>query len=274
MIYITTAGCCRTPDLGYGAKKPKPCKHNSFYITLAAYEKQHGSVGVGAGKGTSPQHASTASSTGRSSGFDPQGADPSAARGLQKLHPAPARESDLDARRPDQARGKEGSAHVKRDASSHPSDPRGGDASGSADANEAQASGTIRVTGAGSGKSGVGPAKRRKGLRRGRGFDASKAQREKVRDLACVFCGRDDGVVIDPAHLWPRGKGGCDSADCVIPLCREHHRAFDDHQLELLPYLVRKGYHAEMAHAIGAHGVSPGELIGRCTGPEAERSAA
>jgi hypothetical protein len=35
-----------------------------------------------------------------------------------------------------------------------------------------------------------------------------------------------------------------------------------------MPYLVRREYHAEMAHAIGAHGVSPGELLDRCTGPK------
>jgi hypothetical protein len=56
------------------------------------------------------------------------------------------------------------------------------------------------------------PAKPRKGMKKGRQFAASKAQREKVRGLPCAFCGREasDYVAIDPAHVWPRGKGGCD----------------------------------------------------------------
>lgn len=51
-VYITAAGCCRE-DLGYGAKKPKACKHDSFYITLAAYEKQNTTRGGDASAGRS-----------------------------------------------------------------------------------------------------------------------------------------------------------------------------------------------------------------------------
>lgn len=164
---------------------------------------------------------------------------------LRNLHPAPDDERDGRAQRPIRpVADPESEAHVKRDASL--SKPR------------------------------------RKPLRRGKGFSASKAQRRKVEGLSCVACGREEGGgwTIDPAHLWPRGKGGCNSPDCVIPLCRlvstgfGCHRSFDENQLELLPSLVRKGYHREMAHAIGEHEVSPGELIERCTGPAPERSAA
>ena len=108
---------------------------------------------------------------------------------------------------------------------------------------------------------------RRRSLKRGRGFAVAKAQRDKVKLLPCAYCGRDGDdlyVLIDPAHLWPRGKGGCDDPLCVVPLCREHHQAFDLGSLELLPSLVSRGYFPEMAHAI-THGVSPTELVRRLT---------
>src|SRR5690349_18993525 len=60
--------------------------------------------------------------------------------------------------------------------------------------------------------------RKRSTLKRTNGFAASKAQRAKVKGLVCLACGRegteDGSVVIDPAHLWPKGKGGCDKADC------------------------------------------------------------
>jgi hypothetical protein len=74
---------------------------------------------------------------------------------------------------------------------------------------------------------------------------ASAAQREKVRDLRCVVCGRSP---VDPAHLVPRTRGGCDHADCVIPLCRTHHRLYDAAQLALVVHIGR-GLRRERAHA-------------------------
>jgi hypothetical protein len=53
---------------------------------------------------------------------------------------------------------------------------------------------------------------------------------------------------VDPAHLVPRSRGGCDHPDCVIPLCRTHHRLYDKAGLSLLPYLGR-GWRRERAHA-------------------------
>jgi hypothetical protein len=76
---------------------------------------------------------------------------------------------------------------------------------------------------------------------------ASPAQREKVAGQACVVCGRL--TRIDPAHLIPRALGGCDEADCVVPLCREHHRAYDGGELDLLAHL-EPFWREEIAHAV------------------------
>jgi predicted restriction endonuclease len=54
---------------------------------------------------------------------------------------------------------------------------------------------------------------------------ASVVQRAEVAGLRCLVCGA--ATRIDPAHLVPRSLGGCDEADCVVPLCRTHHRAYD-----------------------------------------------
>jgi hypothetical protein len=94
----------------------------------------------------------------------------------------------------------------------------------------------------------------------------SPAQRAKVRARRCAACGRDGGV--DPAHLIPRSKRGCDHADCVVPLCRRCHRAFDDGALDLLRHL-EPGYRRELAHAL--EHVSLMELVRRVTGKRAAR---
>jgi hypothetical protein len=78
-----------------------------------------------------------------------------------------------------------------------------------------------------------GPA-RTKPLKKGRGFAASPAQRDKVRDVACIVCGEWQ---TDPAHLTARARGGCDDPLCVVSLCRSHHRLLDAGSLDLLPYL-------------------------------------
>lgn len=105
------------------------------------------------------------------------------------------------------------------------------------------------------------------GLRRGRGFAVHPKQRAKVKGLPCAACGRaeDEWTAVDPAHVWPRGKGGCDHPDCVIPLCRTCHVAFDGGDLELLPSLIDRGYWVEMAHPTLCHQVSPYTLTERLT---------
>jgi hypothetical protein len=52
-----------------------------------------------------------------------------------------------------------------------------------------------------------------------------------------------------PPHLAPRSLGGCDAPDCVVPLCRMHHRAYDLGEFELLPYLEPQ-WRIEVAHAV------------------------
>ncbi len=75
---------------------------------------------------------------------------------------------------------------------------------------------------------------------------ASAAQRRKVSGLRCLVCGRS---AVDPAHLVPRRLGGCDSPDCVVALCRTHHRMFDTGGLALMPYLG-PGVEGELRHAL------------------------
>ena len=78
---------------------------------------------------------------------------------------------------------------------------------------------------------------------------ASRQQRFKIRGLVCVVCGCNYETHLDPAHVVSRALGGCDSADCVIPLCREHHRAYDAGTLDLSLHLT--GTHVtELTHAL------------------------
>ncbi len=129
-----------------------------------------------------------------------------------------------------------------------------------------------------------GKPRRSSTLKRTDGFAASKAQRQKVKGLVCLGCGReateDGSLVIDPAHLWPRGKGGCDKADCVIPLCRlvsdgsGCHGLFDSGRLDLLSRLEVRDFHeayaSEIVHPIAEHGVSLVALVRRLTGSDWE----
>jgi hypothetical protein len=56
---------------------------------------------------------------------------------------------------------------------------------------------------------------------------------------------------IDPAHITPRSHGGCDHEDCVCPLPRRLHTAFDEGKLDLLPWLTLD----EQAHAVKHLGI-------------------
>jgi hypothetical protein len=75
---------------------------------------------------------------------------------------------------------------------------------------------------------------------------AAGEQRAKVAGRGCIAC---RARTADPAHLTARSRGGCDEADCVVPLCRRCHRAFDDGRLDLLGYL-EPGHRAELSHAV------------------------
>lgn len=86
---------------------------------------------------------------------------------------------------------------------------------------------------------------------------ASDAQRRKVLRMGASIVSAQGPC--DPAHLWPRGRGGCDDALCVVPLTRAEHAAYDLGQLDLLPHLLSRGLVAELQHALGHAG---GDLIG------------
>ena len=83
-------------------------------------------------------------------------------------------------------------------------------------------------------------------MKRGKGFAASPAQRAKVRDERCVKCGESP---CDPAHTISRAMGGDDDPRCVVPLCREHHRAYDTGQISILEYLEPR-FREEVAYAV------------------------
>jgi hypothetical protein len=97
------------------------------------------------------------------------------------------------------------------------------------------------------------PLRRRTPLERSASLAASQAQRDKVAGERCIVC--DLTTRIDPAHVIPRSLGGCDHADCVVPLCRLHHRAYDRGQLDLVPYLEPR-FRREAAHAVGHVGLA------------------
>lgn len=103
----------------------------------------------------------------------------------------------------------------------------------------------------------IGPKTKRRSLKKGRGFQASKVQQKKVRGLACIYCGRDPMVVqIDPAHVYPRGRVSCECKDGVIPLCRLHHEQYDRDEIDLLPLLITQNLRVEMVHHVLVHDVS------------------
>lgn len=104
-------------------------------------------------------------------------------------------------------------------------------------------------------------------MKRGRGFGASSKQRARVKEEPCVHCGR---LGVDPAHLLPRSRGGCDDPLCVVPLCRKCHEAFDRHELDLLSFLLSAGCFDEIAHIISAHRLSPLSVLEHLTASQWE----
>jgi hypothetical protein len=77
----------------------------------------------------------------------------------------------------------------------------------------------------------------------------SPTQRRKADAGSCRVCGVEH---CDPAHVVDRSLGGCQDEDCVVPLCRSHHRLYDEGVLDLLPYLDLR----EQGHAAGHIGLS------------------
>jgi len=56
----------------------------------------------------------------------------------------------------------------------------------------------------------------------------SKARVAWVKALGCVICG---AVPSDNAHTAGGGTGYKAGYETIVPLCREHHRAYDEHLL-------------------------------------------
>jgi hypothetical protein len=96
-------------------------------------------------------------------------------------------------------------------------------------------------------------------LRRSRFVPASEQQRAKIAGRRCFVCGESP---VDPAHLVPRSLAGRDRPECVVPLCRLHHRSYERGGLELLPYLEPDN-RGELAHALLHLGLIA--LLGRVT---------
>jgi hypothetical protein len=93
--------------------------------------------------------------------------------------------------------------------------------------------------------------------RQGAPSTASKAQREKARQMGCAV-GEDCYGPIHPHHVCADYPGNCLSAECVIGLCATHHRLFHDGQLDLQRHLVGR-FVAELQHALGHY---DGDLLG------------
>lgn len=81
---------------------------------------------------------------------------------------------------------------------------------------------------------------------------ASKAQRAKCHDVACLVCGEWG---CEPAHVVSRAQGGCAAPECVVPLCHRDHRAYDLGALDLLPFL-EPSWRDEQAHAVSHLGIA------------------
>lgn len=90
---------------------------------------------------------------------------------------------------------------------------------------------------------------------------ASHAQRAKKRAQPSIVSGATTGL--DPAHLARRG---CDDPLCTVSLTRAEHRAFDDGELDLLPYLLKAGCVEEIAHAVHHYDGRLPALLARLTG--------
>ena len=82
---------------------------------------------------------------------------------------------------------------------------------------------------------------------------ASREQRAAVAECRCIVCGE---TPTDPAHLLPRGLADDGDGDprAVVPLCREHHRDYDEGGLSLLAHL-EPHYREAIAFAVSRVGL-------------------
>ena len=113
--------------------------------------------------------------------------------------------------------------------------------------------------------------KRGSTLKQGRGFQASPEQQARVRDEGCLICGRDrHEAQIHAAHVYPRRLASCTCADGVVALCSEHHRAYDEDKLDLLPALITHGRRLEIVHAFLEHDAPLIDVLDCVTGEKWE----
>ena len=96
------------------------------------------------------------------------------------------------------------------------------------------------------------PLRRTTPLQRTPSLAATDSQRAAVAGRPCIVCGSEHRI--DPAHLIPRSLGGCGDPLCVVPLCRDCHRAYDTGRLDLLPHL-EPAWRAQLAHAVAHVGL-------------------
>lgn len=80
--------------------------------------------------------------------------------------------------------------------------------------------------------------------------DWTEATRKCEEEGACRVCGPCE--ILDPAHVIHRSQGGGMSPAAIVPLCREHHRAYDAGDLDLIPHLTRE----EQLEAVRVVGLS------------------
>lgn len=85
-----------------------------------------------------------------------------------------------------------------------------------------------------------------------KGLHVSSGLRRAIVDRSCIVCACQP---VDPAHLIDRSLAAdYDDPRSVIPLCREHHRAYDEERFDLLPYLEPR-FRSELAFAVERHGL-------------------
>jgi hypothetical protein len=94
---------------------------------------------------------------------------------------------------------------------------------------------------------------------------ASPEQRAKVRGALSIISAEGP---CHPAHILDRRYGGCDSADCVIPLTPREHRDYEENRLDILGALIAGGFWVELGHVITEHEVGPLRLVELTTGEE------
>lgn len=84
--------------------------------------------------------------------------------------------------------------------------------------------------------------------------DWTDAHRKVAEAESCRICSDAPG---DAAHIVPRSQGGKMKAASIVELCREHHRQFDAHELDLLEHLTLE----EQAEAVSIVGIERARMI-------------